>query len=458
MGLVMGDHSKESNYLIYAKPYGKLSSILHSALLRACEASLEVKYDLVNEVDTVRRDIELNTLCTVVRQWAGLPVGNHLDSSITANRTLHSILLKVSPLPGRHMPWSLKRFQGCNTYPDPITTTILGCLLIILNGFRDISKTEPITSPYLHWHHFDVAWNPDPIFRTRFAAWFELPHDSAKEYCAPRFPFDTNLPLAKELCSLSSWYALQRSTCGLVPPGITLHGDTTKWVPAISRHWNSPSNSAPGTGLRVQVEGRTNTVTRHFAGRSRSSPAKTRQNSNGSPAASAPVIPTQKQLDNMHNCDNRFGMALAFAAFPFALLMTLDFRRWAQILQLDNLLCVVCKAPCYLTHSPIQIGGVFHGVLDSVIAISLKCSQEHPVHKTCLPSLHDKNTVLITMQHGAAAIADARLASCLQDTCTPDENFTLGVLKCECTKAGLPIPPISGVLAMPPPPPSSRQS
>jgi len=121
------------------------------------------------------------------------------------------------------MPWSLKKFsgQGCNTYPDPITTTILGCLLIILNGFRDISKTEPITLPYLHWNHFDVVGKPDPIFRTRFAAWFELPHDSAKEYYAPRFSFDTNLPLAKELRGLSSWYALQRSTCGLVPPGIT---------------------------------------------------------------------------------------------------------------------------------------------------------------------------------------------------------------------------------------------
>jgi len=148
-------------------------------------------------------------------------------------------------------------------------------------------------------------------------------------------------------------------------------------------------------------------------------------------------------------------MALALAAFPFALLMTLDFRRGAQILQLDNLLCVVCKAPCYLTHSPIQIGGVSHGVLESMIAIPLKCSQEHPVHKTCLPSLHDKNTALITMQHGDAAITGARLASCLQDTCTPDDNFTLGVLKYECTKAGLPIPPISGALAMPPPPPRS---
>ena len=61
-------------------------------------------YDLVNEVHTVRRDIELNTLCTVVRQWAGLQVGNHLDSVIMANRTLHSILPKASPLPGRHMP------------------------------------------------------------------------------------------------------------------------------------------------------------------------------------------------------------------------------------------------------------------------------------------------------------------------------------------------------------------
>jgi hypothetical protein len=47
MGLVMSDHSKESDYLIYDKPYGKLSSILHSALLRACEASLEVMHDLV---------------------------------------------------------------------------------------------------------------------------------------------------------------------------------------------------------------------------------------------------------------------------------------------------------------------------------------------------------------------------------------------------------------------------
>jgi len=212
----------------------------------------------------------------------------------------------------------------------------LGCLLVILNGLRDITKAEPMTLPYLHWRHFDVAWNPDPIFRTCFAAWFELPLDSAKEYYAPRFSFDTNLPLAKELRGLSSWYALQRSTCGLVPPGISLQGDTTKWVPAIARHWNSPSNSAPGTGLRVQVEGRTNTVTRHFTGRSRSYPAKSRQNSNGSPAASAPAIPTQKQLDNIHNFDNRFGMALAFAAFPFALLMTFDFRRWAQILQLDT--------------------------------------------------------------------------------------------------------------------------
>ena len=118
-----------------------------------------------------------------------------------------------------------------------------------------------MTLPYFHWHHFDVAWNPDPIFRTRFAPWFELPNDSAKEYYAPRFSFDTNLPLAKELRGLSSWYALQRSTCGLVPPGISLQGDTPKWVPAIARHWNSPSNTAPGTGLHVQVEGRTNTVT-----------------------------------------------------------------------------------------------------------------------------------------------------------------------------------------------------
>ena len=157
----------------------------------------------------------------------------------------------------------------------------------------------------------------------------------------------------------------------------------------------------------------------------------------------------------MHNFDNRFGMALAFAAFQFALLMTLDFRRWAQILQLDNLLCVVCKAQCYLTHAPIQIGGVFHGVLDSMIAISLKCSQEHPVHKTCLPSLHDKNTALIAMQYGAAAIANTHLACCLQDTFTPDDNFTFRVLKYECTKSGLPMPPILGALAMPPPEPSS---
>jgi len=74
------------------------------------------------------------------------------------------------------MPWSLTRFPGCNTYPDPVTTTILGCLLVILNGLRDITKTEP-TLPYLHWHHFDVAWNSDAVFRTRFAAWLKLPPD-----------------------------------------------------------------------------------------------------------------------------------------------------------------------------------------------------------------------------------------------------------------------------------------
>ena len=176
----MGDHSNESDNLIYTKPYGKVSSILHIALLRTCETSLEVMYDLVNEVDTVRRDIELNTLCTVVHQWAGLPVGNHLDSVITGNHTLHPILLKPSPLSGGHMSWILKRFQGCNTYPDPITTTILGYLLIMLNGFRDISKTKPVTLPYLRWCHFDVAWNPDPIVQTRFESWLELPHDSAK--------------------------------------------------------------------------------------------------------------------------------------------------------------------------------------------------------------------------------------------------------------------------------------
>jgi len=121
-------------------------------------------HDLVHEVDTIRRDTELNSLCTVIRQWAGLTAGNHPDSTITANRTLHAILLKASPLPRGQLPWSLTRFPGCNTHPDPITTTILGCLLVILNGLRDITKTEPIKLPYLHWHHFDVAWNGDDVF------------------------------------------------------------------------------------------------------------------------------------------------------------------------------------------------------------------------------------------------------------------------------------------------------
>ena len=69
MGLVMGDHSKEFDYLIYARPYNKLPPILHSALLRACEASLEVMHDLVHEVDTICRDTEQSLCCHPSMGW-----------------------------------------------------------------------------------------------------------------------------------------------------------------------------------------------------------------------------------------------------------------------------------------------------------------------------------------------------------------------------------------------------